>query len=729
MNLHNSAAMGRLMEQLPLSRDNASLFINRELSWIKFNHRVLEEARRPSTPLLERVKFLGILSSNVDEFYMKRLGGLKQKIAAENENRSIDGMTPREQLEQCRVELRSLQLEKEQVCRQVRQELHQENIEICEYASLLKSEKASLEKYYREQVEPLITVCRIDPSFPFPFISNLSLYLLLSLKQDDDEKVKLALVKIPAGNGLSRFVQLDQTRRFVKLEDIVAAHLESILPQVTLLSIDAFRVTRNAVSYRDYSELDDLREIIEEELLDRRFASVVRLQVNPSMQPELRRSLAINLGLDNEGDIFESSEILRMSDFRELASLEIPLLRDDYHRPVISRMLISEPSILAAMRKRANIVLQHPYESFTHSIEGFVKEASEDPDVLSINMTLYRTSADTRIVDYLIAAAGHGKKVSVVVELKARFDEASNLQWARRLEKAGVHVSHGIANLKIHCKCILVVRKDDDGLRRYAHIGTGNYHAGTAQLYSDIGLLTCDDSLTKQISVLFKYLTSRIRHSKQLDEVMATPHTIKSVLLSKIYREIALHSEASPGSICMKTNALEDPDITLALYNASRAGVSIDLIVRDICRVRPGIQGVSENIRVISIVGRFLEHSRLYRFRNGGNEELFMGSADLMTRNLERRIELLVPVTDPLSRQLLSEVLNLQLRDNKCAWEMREDGSYIKRTCSHDETVIDSQTAADISLSDRMVQNRLHPDSGSSSMKETLARTLAHRVF
>lgn len=677
-----------------LSHNNPQLFMNRELSWIEFNRRVLDQASSDATPLLERLKFLAILSSNVDEFYMKRLSCLHHRIAAGNDNRSIDGLSPAEQLNQCRMSLQRLQIEKEFVFREVRQELLNHDIEIAPYALLSDADKASLHDYYRESVQPLLTPWVVDLTHPFPFISNLSLNLLVSMKRTGDKANHFACIKVPTDHGLPRFVRVGSSFRFVLLEDIIAEHIGQLFPRAEIVSIDVFRVTRSAVSHRDYTELGNLKESIEVQLHDRKFASVIRLQVNPSMNPGLRHSLAVNLGLNHDKDVAESREILRMSDFRQLATLDIPTLRDEPHSPAISTALTYQDSIFNAIRRKISVVLQHPYESFTHSVEGFVREASQDPQVVSIKMTLYRTSPDTRIVDYLMRAADNGKQVTVVVELQARFDEAANVRWASQLESAGVHVIYGMVGLKTHCKCILVVKRDRDKIRRYAHIGTGNYHAGTAQLYSDFGLLTCDDELTADIGELFNYLTTACLPDRPFNQILAIPHVIKSALLSKIDREIAMHSNSSPGYICMKTNALEDPDIALALYRASQASVKVNLIVRDICRLRPGLIGVSENIRVISLVGRFLEHGRLYHFRNGGDEELYMGSADLMARNLERRVELLVPVKDAVSRQLLIGILNRNLQDNCCAWEMDAAGSYRRKESDNNAPPFNSQSRA-----------------------------------
>lgn len=673
------------------SLDDECLFVNRELSWIAFNRRVLHEAQRVAKPLLERVKFLSILSSNIDEFYMKRLGGLKHKITAGDSQRSIDGLTPVEQLSLCRLALEHLQIEKELAYRDIYEEMKRNDIEILEYRSLDVLDKSRMNAYYRDNIESRITALPIDPAEPFPFLLNLSLYLLVSTQCTCGGGVSLALIQIPSGPQLPRFVQIDNHHRYILLEDLIAANVIKPLSDAEIVTTNKFRITRSAVSYRDYAELDDQREMIEEVLHDRQHASVIRLQVCPLMTQSIRHSLARSLNLDATQDVIESIELLRMSDLRELATLDISRLREAPHRQHMTLGLTSDGSILNAVRERSNIILQHPYESFTQSVERFVHEASQDSDVIAINMTLYRTSVDTRIVDYLIAAAESGKQVSVVVELKARFDEASNLRWARRLEQAGVRVYHGIAELKTHCKFILVLKRDQEKLRRYAHIGTGNYHAGTAQLYTDIGLLTCDDVLTADIDELFTHLTRSNRSTCSFKHILATPHVIKRGLLERIENVIGMHSTASPGYICMKTNALEDPDITLALYQASQAGVKVNLIVRDICRVRPGINGMSDNISVISIVGRFLEHSRLYLFGNGGNDDIYIGSADLMTRNLEKRVELLIPITDQDSKRRLRGILSQHLRDNCNAWILLANGTYRKKIPYSEDKLVNSQ--------------------------------------
>ena len=673
---------------------SSECFLNRELSWINFNRRVLSEAASSRTPLLERVKFLAIVSANIDEFYMKRLGGLKQQIGAGVTQLTVDGRTPNKQLEQCRAMLLTLQKDKEAIYYTVVAELYQRDIQLCTYSELEKHEKLELKRYYEFNVRPLITPLVVDQSHPFPFISNLSLNLLVAMKRDDHPGVLEARIKIPTGAGVPRFVQIGSNYKFVRLEELIINHIDTLFPCTDIISCDVFRVTRNAITENDHSGMEDMLDIIETELRNRKFAPVVRLQTSTFMDPLRKRSLATQLELDMENDVFESAALVSMSDLMEIASLDIPSLHDAPNQPINNVRIDNYSSIFKAIRTAGSILLQHPYESFVTSVERFVREASQDSDVAAIKMTLYRTSADTKILKYLINAARNGKQVAVIVELKARFDEEANIRWATHLERAGVHVSYGVANLKTHCKTVLVIRKENDSLQQYAHIGTGNYHAGTARMYSDIGLLTCDSVLTADLAELFNYLTTGCHPQRNYEKIMAAPQVIKNALLAKIEREITKHSNDLPGLIRLKTNALEDPDITTALYKASNAGVKIELIVRDICRLKPGVEDLSKNIHVISIVGRFLEHSRIYYFQNGGDEEYYIGSADLMTRNLERRVELLIPIDNADAKQSLNEILQAQLSDNYCAWDMQLDGQYIQREPTNSLSLFNCQESA-----------------------------------
>ncbi len=707
--------------QLSAKNFSTDCFLNREFSWINFNRRVLSEAANPRTRLLERVKFLAIVSANIDEFYMKRLGGLKQQIRAGVTRLSIDGRTPEEQLGQCRVMLLSLQKEKEAIYRSVVDELKRHDIQLCSYADLDDSDKQALKQYYKSNVQPLITPLVVDRFHPFPFISNLSLNLLVAMKRDQQSSVLEARIKVPIGDGVPRFVQIGSAYKFVRVEELIISHIDTLFPCTEIISCDLFQITRNAITENNSSGMEDMLEMIEHELSSRKFAPIVRLQFNPQMHHTRKMSLAAHLGLDVEKDVVESAAMVSMSDLMEIASLDIPELRDTPNQPINNVTIENHTSVFEAIRAAESILLQHPYECFVTSVERFVYEASLDPNVAAIKMTLYRTSSDTKILEYLINAAKNGKQVAVIVELKARFDEEANIRWATRLEQAGVHVSYGVAGLKTHCKTILIVRNEQDGVHRYAHIGTGNYHAGTARLYSDIGLLTCNADITEDLAELFNFLTTGCHPQRNYVKIMAAPMIIKQELLSKIEREITMHSENNPGLIRLKTNALEDPDITVALYRASRVGVTVELIVRDICRLRPAIDGLSDNIHVISIVGRFLEHSRIYFFRNGGAEEYYIGSADLMTRNLERRVELLIPIEHVECKQALRQILEAQLADSYCAWTMQSDGEYKQRKNTNSHTQFNSQENA-ISQAKKRASGK--PESGIVESKKLATQWL-----
>jgi polyphosphate kinase len=558
--------------------------------------------------------------------------------------------------------------------------LAEHDMGLVEYGSLSKPEEAELRAYYDQEIFPLITPQAMDPAHPFPFVSNLSLNLLVTLHYPNDSMPLLARVKVPVGKGIPRFLQVGNTGRFVALEDVMAHNLDLLFPGMVIDTCTLFRVTRNAHTEGDEDSADDLLALIESEMRERKFAPIVRLQVGPAMAKEHRGLLASKFGLDEAVDVFEVEGLMGKADLHELADLDRPELRDPPHRPVDHPDLIdADRNIFHQIRDSGSLLLFHPYESFSTSVERFLREASEDPKVRAIKMTLYRTSADTNVVRHLIDAARNGKQVAVVVELKARFDEMANIRWATRLEEAGIHVSYGVVGLKTHCKAVLVVRRDYNQLRRYTHLGTGNYHAGNARAYTDLGLLTCDDEIGRDMTELFNYLTTGYKPGRKYRKILPAPKLLKPALLSKIEREIEIHREGGDGLIQMKCNALEDKDITCALYRASQAGVKVDLIVRDTCRLRPGIPGLSETIRVISIVGRFLEHTRIYYFRNGGKEEYFIGSADIMSRNLESRVETVAPVEAAPLRRQLRYVLKTTLSDQRSVWDMQPDGSYIQR--------------------------------------------------
>ena len=655
-----------------------ALYLNRELTWLEFNRRVLNEAEDERTPLLERVKFLAIVSSNLDEFFMKRIGGLKQQVGAGVQELTVDGRTPQQQIDEARSVVAEIEARKERLLPEVLGRLAEHGIDVLDHAELKAKERDALREYYIENIMPLVTPQSVDPAHPFPFISNLSLNLLVTLNYKDRGPTT-ARVKVPIGAGIPRFLRIDGEDRFVPLEQVISNNLDLLFPRMNIESCEPFYVTRNANLARESDDADDLLAVIESEVRERRFAPIVRVKIRRDMDPYRRSWLAAELGLDPDNDVFESESMLAMRHLFEIAGLEHPALRDPPNHPVDHGGLVDERSIFYAIRNAGSILLQHPYESFSKSVERFVAEAGTDPKVRAIKMTLYRTSGETKILDYLLDAARNGKQVAVVVELQARFDEAANIRWASRLEEAGIHVTYGVMGLKTHCKVILVVRQDFYGLRLYAHVGTGNYHAGTARLYDDLGLLTCDEAIGRDLVELFNYLTTGYTPTRRYVKLLSAPKLLKRAVLSKISREIEHQSKGGTGHIQLKANALEDADIVRALYQASRAGVRVDLFIRDTCRLRPGLPEVSENIRVISVVGRFLEHSRIYYFRNGGDEEYYIGSADLMKRNLEQRVEIVVPVEAPALRAELRTVLDLHLADERSAWDMQPDGSYVQR--------------------------------------------------
>ena len=657
--------------------DASELYLNRELTWLEFNHRVLHEAQDESNPLLERVKFVGIVSSNLDEFFMKRIGGLKQQVGAGILNYSVDGRLPAQQIEECYVKVRELEAQKDELVPRLIHLLAEEDIYITPYEDLRDEYQAIIRTYYFENIYPLVTPQGVDSAHPFPFISNLSLNLLVTLRHSDSEDALRARVKVPVGLGIPRFLQVPDTHIFVPLESVMAKNLDVLFPKMEIDDCELFYVTRNANTSLDEDPADDLMAVIESEVRHRRFAKIVRVVIQHDMDPTRRGMLAAELGLD-EADVFERKGLIATRDLLSLCDLEIPDLRDTPHYPIDHPKLVHMPNIFHAVRDNGSILLQHPYESFSTTVERLLREASRDPKVRAIKMTLYRTSGDTKVIDYLVDAAQNGKQVAVVVELKARFDEAANIRWSSRLEEAGIHVTYGVMGLKTHCKVIMVLRDDYSGLRRYVHIGTGNYHAGNARLYTDLGLLTCDQDIGRDITELFNYLTTGFTPKRNYRKILPAPKLLKRALLDKIQREIDHQGDGLAGRIQFKINALEDQDIVRALYQASQAGVQIDLIVRDSCRLRPGIVGLSENIRVFSVVGRFLEHSRIFYFKNDDNPEYYIGSADTMNRNLEHRVEVLAPVEDPDLQAGLRDIIDTLLSDKYSIWQMNSDGSYTR---------------------------------------------------
>jgi polyphosphate kinase len=621
-----------------------------------------------------------VVGSNLDEFFMKRIGGLKQQVGAGVKKLTVDGMLPQEQIDACYEEAQEILMDQRVIEGQLRELLEKQKIFFRSYEELTTAEKKEMNNYFKREIYPLLTPQGIDPAHPFPFISNLSLNLLVTISEPNSSHELLNRIKVPLGAGVPRFIQVGKKKIFMTFEDLVSHNLDDLFPGFTIHSYEYFRVTRNANTESGEEQASDLLAMIESALRDRKFADIVRLQTGAGMTPHHRGKLAAELGIDEDEDVFEAPGILAKRDLMELCKIDRPDLHFPVHHPCDHpQLLIDEPNIFHILRMQKSILLQHPYESFETSVERFLREASRDPKVLVIKMTLYRTSADSRIIQYLIDAAQNGKQVAVVVELMARFDESANIKWAEAMEEAGIHVTYGVVGLKTHSKVILVVRRDYNGLARYAHIGTGNYHAGTARQYSDIGLLTNDQTICGDLTELFNYLTTGYSPVRKYGKILPSPNILKKALLQKIDREISLHSAEKPGLIQFKSNALEDKDVTKALYRASQAGVHVDLIIRDSCRLRPGIPGLSENASVISVVGRFLEHARIFYFQNDGEEEYFIGSADLMKRNLESRVEVVTPVEDKELQARLREILEVQIHNKRSVWDMQSDGSYIQR--------------------------------------------------
>ncbi|KJR99105.1 MAG: polyphosphate kinase [Desulfobulbaceae bacterium BRH_c16a] len=667
-------------QQTTFDLQSPEWYLNRELTWLEFNKRVLHEGQDPRNPLLERVFFLAVIGSNLDEFFMKRIGGLKQQVGASVRSLSVDGRLPQQQIDACHTVVREILDQRLLLESELQRLLAKEGISIKRYKDLNPEEQDLVNGYFRNEIYPLLTPQGMDPAHPFPFISNLSVNLLVSVRYPESDHSFLIRIKIPTSADLPRFVQVGRNAVYILLEDLVGNNLQLLLPGMVVESCETFRVTRNAITERSEEQPNDLLSMIESALRDRKFAEIVRLEVGSGMLDLHKGKLAAELGVDGEMDVYEVAGILGVRDLFQIAALDRPELHFVPHYPADNPELLGDdPNIFHTVREHGDVLLQHPYESFDTSVERFLREASSDPKVLAIKMTLYRTAKNSRIIQYLIDAAQNGKQVAVVVELMARFDESANIRWAGFLEEAGIHVTYGIVGMKTHSKLIFVIRKDFNGLRRYAHIGTGNYHAGTARAYVDLGLITCDPEICSDLTELFNYLTSGCTPMRRYAKLLPSPKQLKKGLLSRIEREIAHQKKSGNGLIQFKTNAVEDIDVVQALYRASMAGVRIDLIVRDSCRLRPGIKGLSENIKVISLVGRFLEHTRIYYFKNNGEEEYYIGSADLMKRNLESRVEVCTPIESTQHKALLREMLDLQLTNIRNVWEMHADGSYTQR--------------------------------------------------
>ena len=662
-----------------------SLYINRELSWLEFNRRVLHEALDPRTPLLERLKFLGIFTSNLDEFFQVRVAGLKQQSAAGIVERTADGMTPEDQLSAISSIVREM-VGQHRHClmQEVLPALAAEGVTLYQrIRDLSREEREHVDAYFQANVFPVLTPLAVDPGHPFPYISNLSLSLAVALRGVDGED-RFARVKVP--KILPRWVPLPTPNTFVPLEEVIGANLEALFPGVEILGWYTFRITRNTdLQIDNGDEAEDLLSLIQEEVRNRRFAEVVRIEVHASMPPSLRELLLLEFSEQQDpptrplttDDLYEIQGLMDTADLLSLAGLDIPALRDPVFHPATPPRLATARNIFDVIRE-GDLLLHHPYDSFQTSVERFIQAAAEDPDVVAIKLTLYRTGGDSSIARMLVQAAERGKQVAVLLELQARFDEENNIIWAQRLEDVGVHVSYGVAGLKTHAKVMLVVRREGDTMRRYLHIGTGNYNPKTARLYTDFGLLSASPALGADLTDLFNVLTG-FASPAGYRKLIVAPRGMRERFIAMIRREITHRRAGSPARIVAKMNALVDPDTIAALYEASGAGVPIDLIVRGICCLRPGLPGVSESIRVISIVGRFLEHSRAFYFLNGGEEEVYIGSADWMPRNLDRRIESVTPIDSATDRQALRDLLLFMWEDNRQAWELQPDGTYVQR--------------------------------------------------
>jgi len=702
---------------------SSSQFINRELSWLAFNARVLNEASDSRTPLLDRAKFLAIFANNLDEFYMVRVAGLRRQLAAGVVQAPPDGLTPHDQLEAIDREVRLLLAHQRRALKQLLDDLSAQGIRLLRVADLSPEELRSLDGYFESQIFPVLTPLAVDPGHPFPYISNLSLSLAVEIRDPERGHDYFARVKVP--KSLPRWVPVpERTHQFVPVEQIIGANLGALFPGMEILRWHKFRITRYSDLELPVDEPDDLLATIEEQVFKRRFGEVVRIEVEDDLPPHLRSLLLEELRDDDvppaaalsERDVQESGHLLDLSDLMAFHALDIPSLKEPPFSPVLPIELRDSNRSIFDVIRDGDILLHHPFDSFTGSVERFLVSAATDDQVLAIKLTLYRTSGDTAIVDALTEAAQRGKQVAVLIELKARFDEANNITWARQLEDAGAHVAYGSAVLKTHAKTALVVRRETDGIRRYVHLGTGNYNSRTARLYTDFGLLTCNPSIGADVSDLFNSLTGHSRH-RLYRKLIIAPLDMRDRFAELIQREAAHARAGRPARIIAKMNALVDAETIEALYAASQAGVDIDLIVRGICCLRPGCPGLSDRIRVVSIIGRFLEHSRMWSFTNGGNVEYYMGSSDWMPRNFDRRVEAVVPIEDATLHARLARLIDTYLSDHRQGWDLDADGVWHQRHCgdgcrgSHEVLLRDSWGAPAVvrDVPIRAVEGSLEP--------------------
>jgi polyphosphate kinase len=694
------------------------LFFNRELSWLDFNDRVLQLAESPEVPLLERVKFCAIYARNLDEFFMIRVARLHSKIADRVSVVAPDGSTPQETLAMLHERLVTLGKRHTRCFEAViRPALADKGIRIARVDELPPEARAQIDQRFREQIFPVLTPLAIGLGRHFPYISNLSLSLAVLLRDPVTDTENVARIKVPK-ELLPRFLPVKGTSMFVPLENVISQHLGALFPGMEILDVGFFRVTRDA-DFTVSEDAEDLLRAVEVELRQRRFGEVIRLEVNSGMNPRLLEPLVEALGVA-DGQIYETEGLLDLGDLNVLTSLPgYSDLRDSGWTPLTQARLWGEEgegvSVMAAMR-RGDLLVHHPYDSFQTSVERFMQEAVDDPDVLAIKQTVYRTSDDSPLVPGLIRAAEKGKQAVCMVELKARFDERTNIAWARALEEAGAHVVYGIPGMKTHAKAILVIRREGERVRHYVHIGTGNYNPKTARLYTDLGLFTTDPEVGADVADLFNFLTGFARPHK-FRKLLVAPMALRDGFIEEIRKTVAAHSPERPARIRMKMNALVDERVIRALYDASKAGVRIELNIRGICCLRPGEPGLSENISVVSTLGRFLEHARIYHFDRAGEERVYMGSADLMPRNLDSRVEVLAPVEDPLLRAEIKDVLDRCLADTAAAWELRSDGSWMRRTTRDGE----ARRSAQQELMDRSAARHAELTSGRPRAHSTVA--------
>jgi polyphosphate kinase len=665
---------------LPADLDAYRLYFNRELSWLQFNDRVLQLVEDESVPLLERLKFCAIYSQNLDEFFMVRVAGLQEYVDSGVDRPREDGRSPAETVAAIGAEVRD-QMRRQTACLDdvLRPELAEHGIRIQTCAQVDPSHRDELDDRFRRQIFPVLTPLAVGLGRPFPYISNLSLSLAVLVRDPQTDQETFARVKVPK-EMLPRFVPVGDGRTFVPLEDLIAGHLDALFPGMEIVDVDVFRVTRDADFTID-DEADDLLRAVEQELRRRRFGEVVRVEVGAGMSHRLREPLVRALEID-EGELFEVDGLLDLKDLWDVVRVPgFAELRDEPWTPVTQPRLQpdedEEPDVMAAMRK-GDILVHHPYDSFATSVERLVEQAVADPKVLAIKQTVYRTSDDSPLVPALIRATERGKQAVCLVELKARFDERANIGWARALEESGVHVVYGLPHLKTHAKCILIVRREGDGVRHYVHVGTGNYHPKTARLYTDFGLLTCDEKIGADVADMFNQLTGFARPGA-FRRVLVAPAHMRDGIVEEIDRTIAAKQAGRSARIAMKMNSLVDKRCIRALYRASQAGVEVDLNIRGICCLRPGVEGVSETVRVHSIVGRFLEHSRIYGFERDGDWTIYIGSADLMPRNLDTRVELIAPVRDESLRAELLDALERCMADDTNAWTLDPEGAWHRR--------------------------------------------------